>query len=71
MNERGVLTALAAAMALCGSSFAEYRPLAPTAKPYKRSKHGCTRAGWRHGTPMIEGGKLAKRLKRGKLLWRP
>ncbi len=70
------LAAVAAALLFGGASELEYRgprisPMERRTLAGKRMAHCCYRRGWHHGTPMIKGGKLAKRLKRGKLLFRP
>jgi hypothetical protein len=64
----------AAAMAAFGmGDFSEPAKATEPELPRQRSPSwGSHRSGFGYGaTPMIKGGKLAKRLKRGKLLFRP
>ena len=70
MSRLGIGMAAAAAM-LVGAGYAEPSRVPEPRPPKIRERHPyySTRRGHCFGTPMILGGKLAKRLKRGKLLF--
>ena len=66
----GIGMAVAAASLLMGGGYAEPLRVPEPPKPEMQVYRSAKRGHGSRATPMIMGGKLAKRLKRGKLLFR-